>query len=330
MEEPQFIKEISIPQAKALLPHGIFCNDDIFLAEDILGKNLPTNEKDIKCVTIIFCEKGRIRYEVNGHTVFAEENNVIINTIGQHVNHYKVLTPYFQAKVILVNSDSISFLTEDFSNNLTSRRKFDIIEAIKFTEQEMYNTKVFFSQIIDFLTKPAYNRKFNLAISLIRTIVQMALDKRISVEEYEKDKQIFYDFIDLVELNVLGRLSVSTYCKQLGISRTTLGKLVYKYKGKKPKEYINERLLNRICILAECTSSQQMPIKKIAEHTNFRDTADLSRFFFKMTKKSLSEYRKLEPEMQHRIIHHTIFDQTAALADLPKTYIQECQAPPPS
>ena len=327
MKQLKYQEEISIPQAKAFVPQGASCNDEIFLIEDLTTKDLPTCRKQVKCLVIILCLEGKLRYEIDGHTVIAEKNDAILLAQGQQTNDYQVLSATFKAKAILIKSDRLFFsLAQSKGSIIYLKRELTNTDIIKLNRQEMTNSCIWFSQIANFLTTEKYTDNFALASTLTTLFLQMALSKKQQMAETKKvtpTQELYYRFINLVDKHVMQRLPLSNYCEKLKISSSTLEGIIRKYEGCTPIKYIHMRLINRICIMAECTSPKKMPIKKIAEYTHFKNAAALSRFVRIQLNMTLTTYRKLESETQLSLIHRTILDQNAVLAVLPKTYIQE-------
>lgn len=317
--------EISIPQAKAKLTNGISLNNDIFIIENITTENLPTNSKEVKCLMMIFCEEGKIRYEIDNHTVTAEKNDIILCTIGQKVTNFQVLSSTFHGKAILMEADYLPLLTNHINDTLLIKKKLRDTDTIKLNPQEMQNTNVFFSQIMAFITQTGYNNRLQLAINLILILFQMALDKAVSMETKKRPKDliIYEEFVNLVEEFVMQQKPISFYTKKLNISRSSLEGIVRKYSNSKPQKHIHQCLIKRICIIAECTSKEKFPIKKIAEYAHFKSTSALARFVKRHINMSLSEYCRKVSAGQLHTIQNTILDRNAALKDLPRIYIRE-------
>ena len=168
-----------------------------------------------------------------------------------------------------------------------------------------------FSIICEELAQP-FNYDIIASIKLfIKGIILLALSKKFSPKHnsFDTEEEIYFQFANLVEEKKAQNLGVAAYCKELFISESRLNKIVHKYAGITPKKYINKKLINRICIVAETTSADSMPIYKIAERFHFRSASELSRFVKREIKISLSTYRCLESVEQQYIIHHTTLDQ---------------------
>lgn len=333
MEALKYQHEISIPQAKAFLPQGTSWNDEIFLIENLTAQDLPATPKDVKCFVIILCTEGKLRYEIDGHTVFAGKNDLILLSQGQQTDNYRTLSPTFNGKAILIKPEHLFSLVQDLNCIISLKRKLVNIDYVKLNVKEMQLSCSCYSQIASFLTDTEYTDNLKTAISWTTSILQMALSKKRqlseSTRETSPDQEIYYHFIRLVDEYVMQQLPVSGYCDKLQISVSALESIISKYGGCTPLKYIHLRLLNRICIMAECTSKKKMSIKKIAEYTHFKNGSALSRFVKEQLNMTLTNYRNLKSEMQQNIIHRTILDQSAVLEALPKTYIQEGSIPPP-
>jgi len=262
MKTNNFYEEISIPQAKATFPNGTFRKDDFFIIENLTFRDLPKHCKKVKCITLILCEEGKLRYEIDGHTVIAEKNDIIIYSLGQRVKNYKILSPTFCCKAILINADCLPMLTESINSKLMLEKKLLDTDTVKLEVEEIQSTCWYFTEI----KRP--NSCFQPAIKLIEVIIQMALEKVADKKEKElpNDLRLCNKFIEKVDEIVLLHKPVSFYAALLEISNSTLEKIVRKYIGTTPLAYIHKRLINRICIMAE---NAALPSKRLPSvHTS--------------------------------------------------------------
>lgn len=311
MEQPKFEREISIPQAKALFTRGTYLDNDVFLLDNVIGNNLPQCKKIAKCLVIIICEEGKIRFENNGKTLFAEKNDVILLTMGQIVDHYKVLSSTYKGKAILVDPKNMPMLADLFCDTNSLTQKLNQNTKIKLSEEEIMIFQKLFYQILTFINSEDCNTKLAFAITLIKLILQTALAKVTDTYVYKnREDNIFYKFVQLVDENLLQHLTIKDYCQQLNISRTSLETIVHKHLGNyTPSQYIHLRLTYRICIMAINTNEKPLPTKAIAKRCHFPNTTALARFVRREINMSLTAFKNLEPDAQLDIIHHTIPDQ---------------------
>ena len=311
-KEPcRYSSVISIPQVKYDFEGGCYYKNEICLLDNIRGCNLPQNSKESECFVILFCKEGKIRYETKGETIFAEQNDVIFLTRGQWVSHYKVLSPSYLGQAIFLDVSTLAdFDIGEYSKNCLMHRLRDT-DKIKVTSHEMELFNHIFSIFCEKLTQP-----FNLDIitsikHFIKGIILLALSKNFSSEQkvFNPEEEIYFHFTNLVEEKKSQSFGVAEYCKELLISESRLNKIVRKYAGKTPQKYIHGKLIYQICILAENTSAQAMPIYKIAERFHFRSASELCRFVKREININLSTYRCLESVERLRIVHHTTLDQ---------------------
>ena len=323
-KQNNFANIISIPQAKQLFGRGSFYNNDLYLIDNIVGNNLPQNCKETKCIVIIFCKKGKIRYDTNGTTIIAEENDILFLTNGQKVSEYKLMSPDYIGQAIFIDTklmEEIEF--EGYTNNCLMS-KLQYTDKIKISSHDMFYCNILFAIICKALCDPTNQERINSAKSFTKGILQMVLSKAPATtnEAISPDERQYIEFINLVDEKKTQNLQVAEYCQELDISETHLNHIVHKFAGTTPLKYIHKRLITQICIIIENTSSKAMSNTKLAERIHFRSATELSRFFKRELHITLSKYRHLTPAERLHIIPHTILDQTSPQADLPRTYIQ--------
>lgn len=311
-KEPyRYSSVISIPQVKYDFEGGCCYKNEICFLDNIRGCNLPQNGKEAECFVILFCKEGKIRYETKGETIYAEQNDIIFLTRGQWVSHYKVLSPDYLGQAIFLDVKTIAAFDDgDYSKNCLMHRLRDT-DKIKVTSHEMEFFNYNFSIFCEKLTKP-FNQDIITSIKhSLKSIILLALSKNYSSEQKSltPEEEIFFQFKSLVEEKKSRNFGVAEYCKELLISESRLNKIVHKFAGKTPLQYIHEKLINYICILAENTSAEAMPIYKIAERFHFRSASELCRFVKREINISLSTYRCLESDERLRITQHTIHYQ---------------------
>jgi len=327
MENLEFEGIISIPQAKSLFGRGIYIDNSIYLIDSISDYHLPQHKKECKCIVIIICEQGKFRFDTNGETIFARENDILLLTSGQQVSNYKILSGIFKAKAILIDEKEIFHLANGFCNVPYLIQRLKETNKITLNSKEMDLSENMFDQTTYNIIDKNRNQtnKYNFAIHYVKIILHNALTKQDTRTNDTRRNHwdIFNQFCEKVRLNFTQHLSIAEYCKLLNVKESKLERIVKDFLGISPIEYVHKILINYICIVAECTSAQKMPIKTIAARTHFHNQASFSRFVQKSIKMSLSKYRSLTPAQQSQLIDDTILDQKAVLAGLPRTCIRE-------
>lgn len=323
---------ISIPQAKLQYGGDCFYQNELYLINRIIAQDLPKNSKTAECIVIIFCEKGKIKYDTNGTTIIAEENDILFLSCGQKVSEYKLMSPDYIGQAILIDTklmEEIEF--EGYTTN-GLKSKIQHTDKIKLSSHDMFYCNILFGIISEALSTPNNYERINAAKSFTKGILQMVLSKAptITNETISTEERQYIEFINLVDEKKTQNLQVAECCQELDISETHLNHIVHKFAGTTPLKYIHKRLIIQICIIVENTSSKAMSNTKIAERIHFRSATELSRFFKREVHITLSKYRHLTPDERLHIIPYTTLDQIAPQAVLPKTYIQEDSVPHPS
>lgn len=324
---------ISIPQAKQLFSRGSFYDNELFLIDNIVGSNLPRNSRITKCIVIIFCEKGKIKFDTKGSTIIAEENDMLILSYGQKVSDYRVMSSDYSGQAIFIDPKLMQEIEyEDYSNKCFLTNKMRRIDKVKLSSHDMFHCNHLFTIIREALSEPSNYEKIASAKTFTKGILQLLLSKvqSLTSERLNADERQYIEFVNLVEEKMTLNLQVSKYCQELHISEAHLNQIVHKFAGTTPLKYIHKRLIIQICIIVENTSSKSMPNTKLAERIHFRSATELSRFFKRELHITLSKYRHLTPDERLHIIPYTILGQTSLQADLPRTYIQGDLTPPPS
>lgn len=323
---------ISIPQAKLQYGGDCFYQNELYLINRIIGQDLPKDSKTAECIVIIFCEKGKIRYDTNGTTIIAEENDILFLSSGQKVSEYRLMSPDYIGQAILIDTKMMEEIEFEgyIPNGLMS--KLQHTDKIKLSSHDMFYCNILFAIICEALSNPNNDEGINAAKSFTKGILQMVLSKApiITNEAISLEERQYIEFINLVDEKKTQNLQVAEYCKELDISETHLNHIVHKFAGTTPLKYIHKKLIIQICIILENTSSKAMSNTKLAERIHFRSATELSRFFKRELHITISKYRHLTPGERLHIIQHTTPCQIAPQAALPRTYIQEDSNPLPS
>lgn len=146
-------KEISIAQAKEIKSECKFLDDEICYIEDIDVQDLPTDKMEVKCITLILCLEGTLRYDTNGHTVIAEKNSILYFANGQYVDNFRVMSSTFKGKALLIKTSNISQLAENFTNISTLTNKLNSIDKVKIGTDDIYSINCLLTQIKTFMDK---------------------------------------------------------------------------------------------------------------------------------------------------------------------------------
>lgn len=236
-------KEISIAQAKEIKSECKFLNDEICYIEDIDVEDLPSEKTEVKCITLILCLEGTLRYDTNGHTVIAEKNSILYFASGQHVDNFRVMSSTFKGKALLIKTSNISQLAENFTNISTLTNKLNSIDKVKIGTDDIYSINCLLTQIKTFMDKK--QNRYQMTFELVHVIIELSLSQAIFYDKYDeqtKDLQLFEQFVDSVEKNIFTQRNISEYHKLLNISPGKLEKM-YEVPSSKALENIYKSVL---------------------------------------------------------------------------------------
>lgn len=162
-------KEISIAQAKEIKSECKFLDDEICYIEDIDVEDLPSEKTEVKCITLILCLEGTLRYDTNGHTVIAEKNSILYFASGQHVDNFRVMSSTFKGKALLIKTSNISQLAENFTNISTLTNKLNSIDKVKIGTDDIYSINCLLTQIKTFMDKK--QNRYQMTFELVHVII---------------------------------------------------------------------------------------------------------------------------------------------------------------
>lgn len=292
-----FEDEISIPQAKAHLKRGTYINNDVLVIDDFDENSFPKWKKKTRCLMIIICEEGTLKYDYHDHTVTAHKDDIVLINNSQTVSNYRVTDGEYHGKAIFVNPEHINTLATDFCSTAELYNKINDTEKSSFSHQEIENIENLLQQIQQRRIQNS-TQYLSYTLNLIKIILQLSLENTQPTEQNTSTtNNILTKFENTVAQNLQNQLSIHKYCKMLNISYTTLEKITKASFNLTPSQYLRRRRINKICIMLEstvCDSTQ------IAKWFHFGSSSALIRAFKKEKHMTPSEYRKKYAHPLHK------------------------------
>lgn len=170
------------------------------------------------------------------------------------------------------------------------------IMLLKLTEQQSETLHSIFNDFIDECMLKDSLQEEMLRILLKRFIItctRIARSKFAVTKENERSFDIVRQFYVLVDAHYKEKKQVQDYADLLFRSPKTISNLFSEYGLPTPLRVIHERVVAEAKRLLIYTSKSA---KEIGLILGFEDLATFSRFFKKMVKESISEYRKREKQ----------------------------------
>lgn len=169
----------------------------------------------------------------------------------------------FKGKALLIKTSNINLLANNFTNISTLTNELTIIDKVKIDTCDINSINSLLTLINTFMDKK--QDRYQMIIELVHVIFELSLSQANSFDKHDeptKDLQLFEQFIDSIEKNILTQRNISEYYKLLNISSGKLEKIVRSTIEQSPREYIQKRLVTYVCLIAEYTDKKQMPIKR--------------------------------------------------------------------
>lgn len=136
----------------------------------------------------------------------------------------------------------------------------------------------------------------DLSVIIGSLILDNRIRLHINLQSVEKpvimtrNEQLYVKFMDLLTFHYQQERSVSFYASKLCISSKYLASVIKNVSGKKPRELIKEKILDKIKYMLCYT---QLSIKEIAYELNFPNASFLGKYFKAETGVSPSRYREI-------------------------------------
>ena len=248
-------------------------------------------QKDSSLYKFLWVRSGSISIEVDHVKMTLHENEIIPLTPLHHLDIDSTDGEYI---TVLFNSNFYCIFGHDDEVSCSGFlfHGSSHVMVLQLTEEE---SRILCSTIDDFIAETMITDRHQeemLRILLKRFIIicTRIARKRYSMDEdCEKAFDIVRKFHVLVDNNYKNKMRVQDYADMLFRSPKTLSNLFASYELPSPLRIIHERVEAEAKRLLLYTDKSA---KEISDILGFEDLATFSRFFKKMSGKSISEFRK--------------------------------------
>jgi len=245
----------------------------------------------------IWVQSGNLEIEIDHVPMILEKDEIVPLTPVHHVKINQVNGEYL---CFLFNSNFYCIFGHDSEVSCNGFLFYGSseIKRLKLTPEQ---SKLLHSITDIFLGESAIKDDLQeemLRIILKRFIIsctRIAREKFIQNWDGEKNYEIVRQFYVLVDTHYKEKKLVKDYAEMLHRSPKTLSNLFAVYELPSPLRVIHERLSAEAKRLMIYTN---MSAKEISNILGFEDLATFSRFFKKMTKQTISEFREKEKKEQ--------------------------------
>lgn len=280
-------------------------SNDFYLYDHVRGGHFPTGKRVAKCLIIILCRKGLIRYEHNNKTMYAKVGDLIIVNVEQTIANQQSFFD-FEGSVLMISKQILPQLPYQQMSYLTLKRQLEASPIISLRQEDMESIKLNFQLLSSYINQHHYEQTvFRTTQVLFNEFILSQKTPTTADRSEEKSNhiKIAIQFADLVALNPFKRIKVEWCCEQLKQPPSQLTQAVKVYYNMTPHEYIT---LKRLRYAFDLLNNTDYSILKIAEQLIFVSGSEFCRFFKKHTKITPRQFRQLTPAQQDDLIRRTI------------------------
>ncbi len=268
-------------------------DNDLALSTDLVSILHPGEARKMTFILVVLCKEGSARYTVDTHEQSVEKNDIVIIS-ERHVVDNFVASPDLQGLCMLM---SVNFFYEtmqgvrDLSSLFLFSKKYP---HVRLSDQEAE----VFTEYFYLLKKKAANSNNHFRRDVVRAIfLAMFYDLSDVIYRYQQNtggknkraRELFTQFINLVEENYKHERRVGWYSEQMGITMKYLSETVREVSKRTPNEWIDSCVTLELRLQLRNTDKS---IKDIAADLGFANQSFLGKYFKEHVGMSPSEYRK--------------------------------------
>lgn len=283
----------------------IITDSDFHLCSHVKGDSFPTCKRTVKCLVIILCLKGMIRYEHNNKTMYAKVGDLIILNSEQTIANMQQFYD-FEGTVLMASEKIVPLLPYQQTSYLTLKRNLEDKPIISLKQEDIETIKLNLQLLNCFINK--HNNEetvFKVAQMLFNEfILSQKETSRIDSTTDKPDLLVIAErFAELVAEKSCKNINVTRCCEQLKYTSGKLAKAVKEYYKISPHKYITLKKLDKSFEFLQNTSYS---IQEISERLTFSSESAFCRTFKKYTDITPLQFFHLAPRQQQDIIRRTI------------------------
>jgi AraC-like DNA-binding protein len=261
---------------------------DIGRIETLKDFILDSTLHQISFYEILFIERGRGRFSLDGHQTKLEPGTVIFTSPGQvrcwEARRVKGYTLFFEKDFL-----NLFFTDELFLYRFQFFHQHSRPTAMKVSPREFHRALELVREI-ESEFKQLQNDSNHLLRAHLYQLLVILHRQYADTYQVHSDTHVhpdFYRFRALLEKKFMTHHRVTDYTRELGVSATHLNKICRKYSGLSAQQMIHHRLISAI----KKELRRNRSIKEIAYDFDFSDPSNFNRFFRKLSGSTAQQYR---------------------------------------
>ncbi len=279
--------------------------NDFYLCDHVRGEHFTTDKRVAKCLIIILCKKGLVRYEHNNKTMYAKVGDLIIVNIEQTIANQQSFYD-FEGSALMISKQILPQLPYQQMSYLTLKRQLEANPIISLKQEDIESIKLNFQLLNSYINQHHYEQTVFRTIQVLFNEFILSLKAPTQADRSEKESSHIKTatrFADLVAQNPNKKIKVKWCCEQLEQTPSQLTQAVKEYYNITPHVYITLKKLDNSFKFLKNTNYR---IQEIAKRLIFTSGSEFCRFFKKHTKTTPHQFHQLTTDQQDDLIRRTI------------------------
>ena len=246
---------------------------------------------------ILWVEKGQGQHLIDDKLIDIKRNTFYFINKGKVYQLQK--EGHIDGVLIRYSNEFLPPINQNFNDKFYSSLYGYISDVGHFQLDEQVEVHEYLTIINQLINEsqrpPEIFGKRNILQHLLLTVLLMLERKSREVftkkvaNTGKKDKEVYYQFLELMELNFFKEHHVEFYARHLGIRRRRLSEIIKLFHGQPAKKILQDRIILESKRLLTFTNSN---LKDIAYQLGFDTPTYFSRYFKKHTQQTPLEYQK--------------------------------------
>ncbi len=283
---------VNVSQAKEVMPHRSYIDDDLALFSSFEEVPLSTEVRKMNCLFVALCLEGSAQYTVDTKEHMVHKYDVIVVNNGQVISDY-MLSRDCKGVAIMGSNDFFAEIIKEV-HEISQLFLFAYAHPVFSLKPEKAGTFMeYFNLIRQKVDDQEHHFRRELAMSLLKAMIydigNEIYQRQVASPKRTRAEMIFNKFILLVKENFRTERRVGWYGQQLCITPKYLSETVKQVSRRTPNEWIDHYVTLEIRVLLKNSS---MSIKEIAEKLHFPNQSFLGKYFKEHVGMSPSKYRR--------------------------------------
>ncbi|MBQ7422498.1 MAG: AraC family transcriptional regulator [Prevotella sp.] len=242
---------------------------------------------------IILCQKGRIRFDINGKTLMLRQGEILLSAPNVILDNY-LFSPDFECKILCLSDKIVQKLLNQMVIKWNTTVYVRRTNIIRMPEEDIEQFKYYYDLVRYKIAHSERPYQKEIIQSVIRALlldvcsIADSSEAQAGMEKLSQGKILFNNFLHLLSNNKVKRQPVGRYAYELSVSPKYLSIVCEKYSGKTASQWIDQYVLEDVRYYLKNTS---LSIKEIADKLGFATMSHFGTYVRKHYGMSPTVYR---------------------------------------